>query len=95
MVEHRNLRRSIANVNLHKRYRRHFLRLLSPFTKYSHFKIRDPENVGQGHDVVAPFAGKYMTSYLIAIAMYALPPTVWAIFAKTRKRSKTFQGQKL
>ena len=38
-----------------------------------HFKFRDLENVGQGQDgsQVAPFDCKYLTSYLMAIVMFA------------------------
>ena len=48
----------------------HF-RQLSPFSRYSHSNIRNLENIGQGHDRstfgVAPFDGKYVTSYLTTI----------------------------
>ena len=47
----------------------------SQFSKYSHFKIYDLENVGLGHNVqtvaATPFDGKYLTSNLMAIVMFA------------------------
>ena len=53
----------------------------------SHFIIL--KNVGQGHDktifVVAPFDGKYPTSYLRAIVMFGLFLPVYQIFINQEK----------
>ena len=63
----------------------------SPFLRNSHFeiltlKIRDLENVGQGHDVqqhtaMATFDRKCPTSYLLAIVIFDLSLTVYETFA--------------
>ena len=51
VVEKRYLRNSISNINMHKSHKRTFLRYLLPVVRYSHFKLRDLENAGQGHDI--------------------------------------------
>ena len=52
-------------------------RQLSQFSRYSHFKIRDLENAGT-RAAVAPFDGKYPTSYLTSIS------NVWSISHRFR-----------
>ena len=66
-----------------KRHIREFLLAITIFFRYSHFKIGDLENVGQGQDLqpltVEPFDGKYLTSYLMAIVLFDLSLTVFEI----------------
>ena len=52
-VQHSQWSHSMANVNLLKGYNRAFFYQFSPlpFSRYSHFKIRDLENVCQCQDV--------------------------------------------
>ena len=60
------------------------------YTRISNFG--DLDNVGQDHDGqhsnVAPFDGKYLTSYPMVIVMFALSLTVYEIFAKHQKFEK-------
>ena len=42
---------SMANINLCKKSHLFIFRWISSFSRYSHFKIRDLENVDHSHDV--------------------------------------------
>ena len=50
--------------------------------------MRDFENIGKGTFVMAPFDAKYLTSYLMAIVMFALSLTVYETFANQEKCHK-------
>ena len=65
---------------------------LSSFSRYSHFKIGDIENAKSRSwrtiNAVAPFDGKYPTSYLIVVVMFDLSLTRCEIFANEEKMPK-------
>ena len=64
---------------------------LSPFLRYSHFKIRDLENVDQGHVVKhSQWYHSLANTYLMAIVMFGQSLTICEIFPNQEKNAKSF-----
>ena len=90
----------MANIYLYKTILEHF-RKLSPFSRFSHFKICDIKNVGQGHDGLHSQCRHSMINTWLAIVIFAffqrliikivtLKVWPWKLKLRSRSWSTTF-----
>ena len=90
---------SMANNNLYKSHTWAFIARLSLFSRYPHIKNSWPRKCRskswRSTVAVAPFDGKYLTYYLMAVTMFAISLTVYEIFTnrKCQKFDLENEGQ--